>query len=163
VDETASFAQSALYDEEPSRIRPRTTSHAARDSSFRDVEAKHEQFGVNARCSPSGFSLDMRNLVCWSSAQIGSSCLAYFGFEKPIGAKGPTMPFPDGFGFHQQQGILPLRPESTDCDPEAAIASCQLRSGIPSFHHRDLSSEGEVFQEQTLSIAQEAKDGSEGE
>ena len=73
------------------------------------------------------------------------------------------MPLHDGLGFDQQQAILPLRPESTDCDPEATIASCQLGSGVLSFQHPDLLSEGEVFQRPTLSAAQQAKDGSEEE
>src|SRR5215467_3335543 len=52
------------------RIRLRTTSHPARDRSLRDVEAKHQQFAVNA-APHVGFSRAMRNIVCWSSAEIG--------------------------------------------------------------------------------------------
>ena len=59
--------------------------------------------------------------------------------------------------------VFHLHGRSTDCDPEAAIASCQLGAGVVSFQDRDLLSEGEVFQQQSWSTVQEATDSSEEE
>ena len=75
---------------------------------MRDVEAKHQQFSVTAGCSPGGILPDQAEYGWLELCRDRfSSGLAYFGFQSPLGAKCSKMPVHDGFGCHQQQGILP--------------------------------------------------------
>jgi hypothetical protein len=73
------------------------------------------------------------------------------------------MPLHNRFGFHQEERTFPIRPYSTDCDPEAAVQSGQLGSPILSLQHRDLLSESRVLQQQCSSTAKKANDDSERE
>lgn len=73
------------------------------------------------------------------------------------------MPLHNRFGFYQEERIFPLRPYSTECNPEASIQSGQLGPPILSLQHRDLLPKGEILQQQSSSTAKKANDDSERE
>jgi hypothetical protein len=70
------------------------------------------------------------------------------------------MPLHNRFGFHQEERTFPIRPYSTDGNPEAAIQSGQLGSPILSLQHRDLLPESQVLQQQSSSTPKKTNDDS---
>ena len=73
------------------------------------------------------------------------------------------MPVHDGFGFHQQQGVLHSDQNRLSALQKQRSHLVSLGLGLFSFQDRDLLYDGEAFQQQTLSTAQEANDSSEEE
>jgi hypothetical protein len=70
------------------------------------------------------------------------------GLELPKQLETLSMPPNDSFGFEDDQGLLPIAPESTKQDPEEAIPVAKSGSFGRPFHSGQLLAERKVFQNQ---------------
>ena len=98
----------------------------------------------------------------------GDSSAAADAFPHPA-KHGPVQfescPMPTDHGFRQDENecVLPLRPETSNYNPEQFVERTELWSGMLAFQDHELLAEGEVFQQQAAASAKDAIQGSEPE
>jgi len=61
----------------------------------------------------------------------------------PVFAEPPPFPRDHGLGLHENQGALPIGPDSREPSPEQPVSGLQARSGISPLIDRELVPEGE--------------------
>ena len=113
---------------------------------------------VNARRSPSrvlaGDSTDERpdlRIDRWTSASVS----ALPGRVEP---EALAMPADHGLGLHDDQGVLPVRQQTRERDPECAVRFLQLGAFGLALHNGQLLSQGEVL-ESEFALRPEARSG----
>jgi len=106
------------------RLSPKR--HCPRHRGFCDLEAELEQLAVNTRRSPgrvlAGHSTDERpdiRIDRWTSASVSA-------LPGPVEPKALAMPADHGFGLHEDQGVVPVWPQTVERDPECAVRLGQL-------------------------------------
>ena len=68
------------------------------------------------------------------------------------------MPADHGLGLHDEQGVLPVWPQTAECDPECAVRIRQLGAFGLALHNGQLLSQSEVL-EHELTLRFQARSG----
>ena len=124
------------------------TRHVARHRGFSDLEAEHKQLTVNARRSPrrvlAGDATDERpdlRIDRWTTASVSA-------LPAPVELEALTMPADYGLGLHDEEGVLPVWPQTAQRDPECAVRLGQPGAFGLALHNGQLLSQGEVLERQ---------------
>ena len=114
------------------------SSQVPGDRAFRDDKAELQQFAVNLRCAPG-------TIFSSQAADQASDLLRHFGPPAttprppaPVEAEAGAMPAHNGLGFHDQQSVLPSRPDPPEPYPEEAVQSLHCRSLLFAFEDSKL-------------------------
>jgi len=148
------FAMIAEKDQPaPGRFRVSgRTFHPTGNTSFRYLEAKHEQFTVNARSTPGW-------IFChYAEDHVGelpSTVCFYrpvFSFWRASASKVEIRPMPADhrFGSDDKQRFFPAGPEAADQDPEEPIEYGQFGPPVSALEYTELLTKCEVLHEQVL-------------
>ena len=127
---------------------PGCSPHPAGDGRLRYLEAQHEEFAVDARCTPSWILGDhpedqIPNLLRNSSP---SCWLSDPGDQTPVESKACPMPTDDGFGRNHDEGLFPLRPKPTSGEPEEFVDQRQPRLRVLTLQSGELLPKREILQ-----------------
>ena len=123
------------------RVRvPLGPLHPARDRSFGNIEAEHEEFAVDARSSPGrvlGHHLEdqIANFLRYGSS---SEALPDFGDQHPVPTETGAVPPDHGFGCDNQECLLPAGPAAANDQPEEPVEQLEPWAWMTAFHHRKL-------------------------
>ena len=141
----------------------RRLSHPAQDGSFRNVEAKHPQFTVNPRRTPSGiFGNYPEDEVAQFPAHAFSSPAGPMPREpRPIQLEPRLVPANDGLRLDKDQCPLPSRPEPLQDHPEQLVASSKSRLWALPLQDAKLLPQRQVFQKQVTSRTGKANEQDE--
>ncbi len=125
-----------------------------------------EEFAVDTGRTPRGILGDhledqLTNLPGGSSA--AADAFPHVAKHGPVQFGSCPMPADHGFRQDENECILPLRPETSNYNPEQFVERTKLRPGMLAFQHRELLAEGEVFQQQAAASAKDAVHGPEPE
>jgi hypothetical protein len=138
------------------RLSPKR--HAARHCGFSDLEAEHKQLAVDARRSPcrvlGGDSTDERSdlrIDRWTSASVSA-------LPGPVELEALAMPANHGLGLHEDQGVLPVWPQTAERDPECAVRFRKLGAFGLTSQNGELLSQRKVF-ESKLPLRLQARSG----
>jgi len=82
------------------------------------------------------------------------------GELRPVLTEATTLPPQYGVGRHDDQGLPPAGPDSSQPDPEEAIRRAQLGSGRRSFVHSQLLPQGKVLDRELAVAAEEEREES---
>jgi hypothetical protein len=114
------------------------SSQVSGDRTFGHDKAELQQFAVNLRCSPG-------TIFSSQAANQASDLRRHFGppattlrSPAPVKAKAGAMPADNGLGLHDQQSVLPSRPDAPEPYPEEAIQSLHCRSLLFAFKDSEL-------------------------
>jgi len=132
--------------------------HPAGDGSLGDIEAQHEQFAVNARCTP-GWVLRHHpedQLPNFRRQFFSTDLFSRLRDPTPVQSKTSTMPANDRLRIDQQERLLPSTPETTGEYPEDFVNRSDPRSGVLALQHPQLLPESEILQEQAATRLQAA-------
>ena len=97
--------------------------HPARDRSFGNIKAEHEEFAVDARSSPGrvlGHHLEdqIANLLGYGSSSEG---LPDLGDQHPVPTESGAVPPDHGFRCDDEECLFPAGPEPTKEQPEKSV------------------------------------------
>ena len=105
------------------------TDHIFRHRGFGNLDAQFQEFAANSRCAPDDV------LAAHGSNQLTSffgnfrpSRSAVTNLPGPIPLESTTVPTDHGFGFNDDHGGTPSRPESRQPDPKPAISPIEQES-----------------------------------
>lgn len=137
----------------------RRFAHPAKDGSFGDVEAKHFQLAVNARCAPGRVLGDHAkdNFAQFPANALPSRTDPMPRTPSPVVLEPGTMPADDRFGLNDDERLLPARPESAKGDPKQPIRHCHARPRTPMCQHGKLLAQGQILKNQTSAGSEEAR------
>ena len=144
---------------------PWRSFHPAGDRPFRDVEPEHQQFPMDAWRSPSGVLRHHAEdqlphlLRCRPSPNRSSDS----GDQPPIHAKAGPVPAHNRFRSDDEDQLLPLRPQSTDGNPEELVKQIESWPRTTPFQHGQLLSQHEVFEDEIPAVAEHSKERPERE
>jgi hypothetical protein len=139
--------------------------HPTRGGSLGNVKAEHAEFPMYPRRSPCGvFSNHPKdqfpNLFrCRSSSDLPPDS----GDQPPVHSKTSPVPTDYGFGCDDQEGVLPIRPDSPGDYPEELIEGVEARSRMSTFQHDELLTQSKILEKETSPPAKEAYHHSEAE
>ena len=139
----------------------RRSSHPPGDGSLGDIESDHEELAVNSRCSSGGIFChhsedQIANFSCYFSPPDHS---AGSGDSAPVKRESRPVPSDHGFWAHDDECLLPARPEPSCKDPEDSVQGSQSWPGLPALQHCELLPKSQVFEQETPVRAEEAKNG----
>jgi len=131
------------------RVRiPRRSFHPTGDRTFREIEAKHEQLAMNARCSPgrilSYHSEDEIANILGNPLSTGESSNPRDG--APIEGESGSVPAHHRLRSHDDQGLPPSRPESSHKNPEEFVEEANVRTRVTPLQDPELLPKCEVFE-----------------
>jgi hypothetical protein len=130
-------------------------SMVAGDGGLGDFESQFQELAVDAGSTPS------RILGRHGSDEIAKfrgdlrSAATAARQEAPVPAETGAMPAHDGLGLHDHQHARPFRPATPEAQPEETIAKAQPGSRILTLEDTDLLPQGDEFQSQIMSRAEE--------
>ena len=138
----------------------RGSVHPAGDGSFRDIEAWHQEFSVDARGAPS------RILSRYPKDEIADFCrnpssanhLVGLGNRAPVERESKSVPTHNGIRAHDNESPFPSGPEPSCQNPEELIERCQTWAGMLSLQCNELLAKSQVFKKECVSSREEAKD-----
>src|SRR6516164_9672933 len=139
-----------ILEESAPSLRGRFVSarHVFADAAFGDVDAKFEQFGMDAGCTPKGilpahFADQIAHLA--RNDRSSRSPAPYFPGPEP--SKRSVVPTKDGFRLDDGQRRAPIAPDARETNPEQTVARGQFRAfcGAP-LKHADLVAQGQVLE-----------------
>jgi hypothetical protein len=144
---------------------PRRSFHPTGDGSLGKVKAVHTQFPMDSRCAPGGVLSDhtedqIPNLLRRRSP---SNLPPNFGDQPPVHSKPSPVPANDGFGCDDEQGVLPIRPDSPGDYPEELIDEAEGRARMSTRQREELLAQSEILEKETSSPAKEADQHAEAE
>src|SRR5215469_6651513 len=133
----------------PFRVSGRSF-HPTGNTSFRYIEAQHEQFTVDAWSTPGWvFCHDAEDHIANFLRQAVSTDLFFhLGDQAPVKSKSGTMPADHRFRSDQHQRLLPSTPKTTGEYSEDFVNRSNPGSGMLALQHGQLLPEGEIFHEQ---------------
>ena len=141
----------------------RCPAHPAQNRSFRDVEAEHLQFAVDAWCAP---GLILCHHAKDEVTEILIHALPACAFPmprqpRPIQPEPIPMPTDDGLGLHNDESFFPIRPQSTEKPPEDSIIRSKRWFRLLGFIDCKLLPESDDFKKQRLPTAKRTPDQTE--
>jgi hypothetical protein len=146
---------------------PRGSFHPTRNRSFRDIETEHEKLAVNARCSPrrilDDHSEDQLAHFLRSLSSPDRPAGADFGNELPVQPESSEMPPDHRFRSDDDEGLLPIRPDSPSNYPEEPVEDAKAWPPMPPLQYGQLLTEDKVLQEKVPTATTEAKERAEPE
>lgn len=145
----------------PPRLRWRFSAfdHILGDASLANVDAKLEQFAVNAWRSPERvFSAQGQDEFPDCSGDGWAVCFAATNLPVPEQAEGMAMPADNGGGLDDGQSCLPMVPNRAQPSPQEPVSDGQLRTFDGALQDADLMAQGEDL-ELKRSSAPERRDG----
>src|ERR1039457_5114949 len=132
------------------RLRvPRRPLHPAQHGSLRDIKAKHLYLPMNAWCTPGRIlSHHTKNKLAEFLAHTSSTGSAVMPREPcPIQFESGSMPTNDRLRSHENQRLLPPRPESSQDHPKQFVRSGKPDLRVPSCQRPKLLPKSKIFQE----------------
>jgi hypothetical protein len=114
--------------------------HPARDRSFGNSEAEHEEFAVDARSSPGrafGHHLEdqIANFLGYGSSSEG---LPDLGDHHPVPTETGAVPSDHSFGCDNQECLLPAGPAAANDQPEEPVGQIEPWAWMTAFQHKKL-------------------------
>jgi hypothetical protein len=143
----------------------RRSLHPTRDGSLGKFKTEHAEFPMDPRRSPAGVLNDhpkdqFPNLLrCWSSSDLPPDS----GDQSPVHSKTSPVPTDYGFGCDDEEGVLPIRPDSPGDYPEELIEGVEARARMSTLQRDELLTQSEILEKETLPPAKEAHQRSEAE
>jgi len=118
----------------------RRTAHPSRNGSFRNIESEHQQFTMNARCAPGRILCDHPEdeIANFLGDSISSHHSTRSGDGAPIERESSSMPADNGLGAHDDEGLIPTRPEFSRENPEELVKRSNAWPRMLAFEHRQL-------------------------
>jgi hypothetical protein len=146
-----------ILKEGPPRLGGRATParQEPRDGALGDVEAKLEQFTVDARCTPQGVGcghLVNQVLEVVVQARAAADLSRSSG---PIPREPAPMPADNRGRAQDHQGRRPAWPQPTQCNPEPAIGSPHRRLRPAPLIHPQLLTQRQVLEDERAGPAAE--------
>ena len=147
-----------------SRI-PRRSFYPARNGSFGDVQTEHEKFAVDPRSSPRGvlgqhLEDQIANFLGYWSSSDG---LPDLGDHPPVPTESGAVPTNHGFRRDDEECLFPAGPEPTSQQPEEPVEQIKPWTRMTPFQHGKLLAQCQIIEQEALTRAKEAKDGSQGD
>src|SRR5216683_5050183 len=145
---------------------PGCSPHPAGDARLRYLEAQHEEFAMDARCTPSWILRDhledqVTDLFGDSTATADS--FSHSAEHGPIQFEPSLVPSHHGLWEDENERFFPVGPETARHDPEEFIEWTQSGSRVLAFQDGELLAKGEILEQQAAVGAKNAKNGSEPE
>jgi hypothetical protein len=125
----------------------RRSLHPTRDGSLREIEPGHEQFPMDARCTPGRILAhhakdQLPNLLgSWPSPNRPS----HLRNQLPIQPKTCTVPADDRLWRDHDECLFPIWPESTYSNPEDFIEELEVRPRTATFQNDELLAKDEIL------------------
>ena len=134
---------------------PRRLSHPSQHRSLRNVEAKHLQFAMNARCAPGRVLGDQMED---EFAQFLADALSSYAGSmprkpRPIQLESRPMPTDNCARLYDEKGLLPSRPDPAQDDPKEPVRSREPGQRMLGSQNRELLPQCQVFQEEVTARA----------
>lgn len=135
----------------------RCSPHPAQHGSFRNIEAEHLQFAVNARSAPGRvLSNHAKDELTQFRADTFSARTGAMPREpRPIGSESRTVPANNRLRLNENQRRLPSTPEPPQYHPEQSARSRKTRLWMSLPQNRKLLPKRQVFQKQVAAGAKE--------
>jgi hypothetical protein len=117
------------------------------------------------RCSPSWVLSDhpkdqFPNLLrCRSSSDLPTDS----GDQPPVHSKTSPVPTDYGFGCDDEEGVLPIRPDSPGDYPEDLIEGVEARARMSTLQRDELLTQSEILEKETSPPAKEGYHHSKAE
>ncbi len=136
-----------------------------RNSSFRKIEPKLEQFSMNARSTPGGILIHHteNQLAQFLAGSLSAEDLSMVRNPIPVQEESGPMPPHNSLGSDDNESLLPLRPQPFGDNPEQPIKSSEPRPRISSLHGQKLLAKGQIFQQEITSRMEESPKQTEQE
>jgi len=127
----------------------RRPPHPARDRSFGYIKSKHQKFSVNMWRSPRRV---LRNhaenqIADFPRHALSPNDVSTPGDRTPVQLEASAMPANDGFGNDEDELPFPVRPKSTQQNPEQLIEGWNMRPWMLSLEDGELLPQDEVFKQ----------------
>lgn len=111
----------------------RCTAHPAGDCTLRHIEAEHEEFTMDAGCTPSWVFHD--HLKDQGTDLFGNSLPAAHRFSglaqhSPVESESGAVPADDGLWQDEEERLFPLRPELESGDPKEFVEQTEFWFGV---------------------------------
>jgi hypothetical protein len=129
---------------------PRRSPHPAQDGTFRNIEAKHLQFSMNAWRTPSPVLSDHAKdeFAQFPADAFPSHALSMPREPRPIQLEPCPMPADDSLRLNEDQCPYPAIPQLPQHHPEQFVRNSKSRLRILLFENTELLTKSQVFQEQ---------------
>ncbi len=87
--------------------------HPAQNASFRNIEAEHLQFAMNARRTPSFILRDHAKdeIAQFPACRLPAGSYPFAGYPVPVEPEPGTVPANDRLRLHDEERLLPSRPD----------------------------------------------------
>jgi hypothetical protein len=117
------------------------------NGSFGDTETELQELTMNPGCSPGGiFCFHLPHQVSdFPFSLRAARSFSGLRYVVPIFFERPPVPFDDGIGLNNDEGIFPFGPEPAEQDPEDTVERCYFRFVISFFEDGELLPKGDVF------------------
>jgi hypothetical protein len=141
------------------RLRaPRCLSHPAQHRALREIKAKHLQFTMYSRRTP---SLVLGNheedqLAQFPADTFSSHTEPMSRNPGPIQLEACPMPAKDGFGLDENQSPVPMSPEPPQHHPEQFVRQSESRLRMLLLENGKLLPKSQIFQEQVAARAKKS-------
>jgi hypothetical protein len=112
------------------------TAHPAGDRTLRYIEAKHEEFAVDARRTPEGiFSDHLKDQVTdfFGNSLPAAHCLSGLAQHGPVPSESSAVPADHCLGHDEKERLSPLRPELASGDPKEFVEQTEFWLGMSAF------------------------------
>lgn len=137
----------------------RSTSHPAGDGSLKYIETEHEQFAVDARCTPCRILRNhLEDQVTYRLGDsLPSNALSDSGDQAPVHPKAGSVPADHGVRCDDGKRTLPAVPKPACANPEQFVAGSESRSWVPTLQHGQLLTECGDLEEETSTFVEKTK------
>jgi hypothetical protein len=141
----------------PVRIS-RRSFHPTGDGSLGEIKTEHQQFAVDARCTPSWILGDhaedqIPNLL---GRRPPASLLPDSGNQLPIQTETSSVPANDRFWCDDREILFPTRPDSASNHPEELIEKPETRARMSTLQRDELLTQSEILEQETSPLVKEA-------
>src|SRR5215471_16753100 len=148
------FAMIAEKDQPaPGRFRVSgRTFHPTGNTSFRYLEAKHEQLAVDTWRTPGWIFCHHAedHIANFLRQSVSTDLFLHLGDQTPVKSNPDTMPADRCFRSDDKQRFFPAGPEAAGQDPEELIEDGQFGPPVSTFEYTELLTKCEVLHEQVL-------------
>jgi hypothetical protein len=118
------------------------------------LDAQLQQFAVNPRDAPGGIGGDhLLNQLTLVTAETGPSLTSTTALSPPERPESASVPSDHGFGLDDDKRVPPALPDTTEENPDHAVAVVQCRAFAPTAQNLELMAEGDVLEDQRFASA----------